>query len=538
MSFEPERPIAEATTDAEGRLTFHVGAKGDVALKLPDGEYVFAPPFNGYLSGDEEFVDVAVVRPPHATGRVLGSDGTPIMGASVWLEEPARGEPRPPRWASSAGDDGRFRLLVHFWPKGVVVRAGHEGHEIATSEPFTPEAGRDYQFELRLVAIDPRRDLTGVLVSSSGEPAAMAHIVAQSRELRDYGETYVAPDGTFRIRGLKEGVYQVSASWPLATGITTEATTGVPVRIAMVDPLPPKPPAIQAEAPPTIAMSVITGRVLDADGKPYPYDSVPQIMWWRAEGRPGRGFTSWGKVRCDLDGRFELRVAEEGTYKLEVQGVWPPVFRPLEGVRAGTRDLLLRPEKTGAITGRIRLGDGTAPRWPGVYAIPREKVGPDGRPRTSNGHWVGEGAGDIDKEGRFRIEGLLGDRYVIVAHGDKHAVALRPAAVGDDVEIVLEPGLALAGRVVGKDGKPPSKTLVRAEDSLGVHQQTWTDPDGAFAFTGLPEGSCRVHAMADGNLLAIVEAVEPGAKDLVLALEQYDAEEFQRRTTGSGKDRK
>jgi hypothetical protein len=266
-----------------------------------------------------------------------------------------------------------------------------------------------------------------------------------------------------------------------------------------------------------------------------PYDSTPRIRWRLAEDRPARGFEGSGKVRCDLDGRFEIRVPEERTYRLEVSGVWPPVFRPVEAVRAGTRDLVILAAKAGTITGRIRNREGGALHWPGLAAVPREKVGSDGRPRASGGHWSGDGQGNIDKEGRFRIEGLLGERYVIVAYDRKSAATFREAAVGEDVEIVLDPGLSLSGRVVGKDGKPPPKGIIRLEDSLGVHRQEFAGPDGAFAFAGLPEGPCRVEAMAEEYQLAILESVEPGTEALKLTLEPLDAEEFQRRTSESRK---
>jgi hypothetical protein len=458
----------------------------------------------------------------------------------VWLEVSKRLEQKPPRGAYSTDDEGRFRFPLSLGPETVVARAAHGGHEIATSEPFVPEAGREYAFEFRLVALYARRDIVGIVVTEGGQPAAMAHIVARSQQLRESGEAYSAPDGMFRILGLKEGVYRLSAASSCGQGATAEASTGVPVRIVLAKPVPPHPPVVPTRAPVDSGRRAeITGRVLDSEGKPYPYERLPAILWRReraqGEERPRGGPKEWGKARCDLDGRFAIRVPDEGTYRLQVQNVRPPLFRPVEGVRAGTRDLVLRPAKSGAITGRVRLADGATPRWLRVHAVPLGQVAQDGRPRASDRQWIGEGAVDVDKEGRFRIEGLLDERYVIVADDECHAAAFRTAAVGDDVDLVLEDGLPLEGKVVRSDGGSPSKSVVSVEDSLGIHRQKVVEPDGTFAFTGLPAGPCAVQVFGEDRRLAVAEGVAAGATELVLTLEQYDAEEFDRRTDRSRK---
>lgn len=74
-----------------------------------------------------------------------------------------------------------------------------------------------------------------------------------------------------------------------------------------------------------------------------------------------------------------------------------------------------------------------------------------------------------------------------------------PIEVGEeDLRIVLEPGSAIAGRIIYEDGTPYEHRAVIIAEGPGVHELVFaTEEDGTFASAGLPPGLYHLNAMKD-----------------------------------------
>jgi protocatechuate 3,4-dioxygenase beta subunit len=123
---------------------------------------------------------------------------------------------------------------------------------------------------------------------------------------------------------------------------------------------------------------------------------------------------------------------------------------------------------------------------------------------------AGQIATDADAEGYFRFERVPAGRYQVVAQ--KPGFVPDSAAVPIDlapqqrasVQLLMQRGAALEGRVVGVDGKPVTNLVVSVDrlaptsDGYSRGETRWerTDDLGRFRIHTLPPGQYRLHAAA------------------------------------------
>lgn len=132
-----------------------------------------------------------------------------------------------------------------------------------------------------------------------------------------------------------------------------------------------------------------------------------------------------------------------------------------------------------------------------------------------------------DAEGVFLAEDLPAGNYTLRIHAPgRRPVTLRGVALAEreteDVgEVVLPPGLELAGRVLSTGDDPLPEASVEAvfhEEGRELETETASDEEGRFRLTGLPEGPVRLTARAEGYLDEEIPRALPGEEDLVLRL--------------------
>lgn len=138
--------------------------------------------------------------------------------------------------------------------------------------------------------------------------------------------------------------------------------------------------------------------------------------------------------------------------------------------------------------------------------------------------------GHADEEGQFRIDelapGPLDLRVSAAGYRPRTLPGIEaPEEGGAPLEVVLERGESLEGRVVDGRGKPvpDASVYLRREEPAGperleVGQRGLTDADGRYGLAGLAPGKYAVTAQSPelGDLTAAVE-VRPGANRLDLA---------------------
>jgi len=115
--------------------------------------------------------------------------------------------------------------------------------------------------------------------------------------------------------------------------------------------------------------------------------------------------------------------------------------------------------------------------------------------------------------GRYGLEVTSGDDLLAGGRDQLRAV---PADFADGVDVVLEPTVSLAGRVLDEDGLLLSAivTIARVGDD---EKATLTQSDGAFQFDDLRPGPVRVTAEADDGQTTTMTFLAP-LQDVVLHL--------------------
>ncbi|MDP6989701.1 MAG: carboxypeptidase-like regulatory domain-containing protein, partial [Planctomycetota bacterium] len=247
------------------------------------------------------------------------------------------------------------------------------------------------------------------------------------------------------------------------------------------------------------------------------------------------------------DGAFSLEGVAPGdlTVQAEKRGY-------LEGRRFLTvaegqavADLVLELDEGNSVAGLVHWSDGTPAAGAHVRArFDRSQLFSGGGLNAASG---AGGKAECDEEGRFTITGLGMGPFELRASSERDAGGsaagdgeaqdgswsarlehVRPGS--EDLLLVLEAPLGIAGRVVDEDERPVTAFEVRAvktfETPVGPVEQTreersFEGEDGTFLLSGLERGDWVLHAVADG--LAGTEGVsvalaEEGAEGIVIPL--------------------
>src|SRR5204862_3044259 len=124
---------------------------------------------------------------------------------------------------------------------------------------------------------------------------------------------------------------------------------------------------------------------------------------------------------------------------------------------------------------------------------------------------------ETGKDGRFVFRGLASGAYVVALDcGDPEITGkvVGPVQAGTrGWAVTVEPGRAIAGRIVGEPGKSMRDALVwvvragRRAQSGGVS----VEEDGSFGIGGLDDGAYDVHAQASGFVIAVAKNARAGA---------------------------
>lgn len=424
-----------------------------------------------------------------AVGRVVGPEGEPVAGAEVHLlPSTSRRSAEALLTASERVIHVRTGAAGEFTAPGVppgeldlsIHGPGWAPRTIQEAEGTMVAAGI---VDLGTFALEPAVSLEGWVTSPEGEPLSGVAVTATAAEPAAVAGEPAGPvttdaQGWFAVPDLAAG---------RAVTLRFEREGWQPVvRNGAVPPAP----ALHVEMERATALS---GRVFDESGRPVAGAEVMARRLTDAE--------EWlvGLVRSDDRGAFDLAGLPAGRLRVIARATgWASgMTDPLELAPGEVRrDLEIELPRGAALAGTVRTVEGKPVAGARLIATPEDRRGLVLPLETTSGD-----------EGTYRLDGLdLGSWSLTVSHPDhprlRHSV--RVDAGEQRLDLTLEPGSEIAGRVVTEAAVPASGARVRLvpQNAVAVPPPSVTAPDGTFRFTGLAAGTYRLSAELDGAAAA------------------------------------
>jgi hypothetical protein len=297
--------------------------------------------------------------------------------------------------------------------------------------------------------------------------------------------------------------------------------------------------------------ALISGRITNEDGEPYPNVNV-QLVRWAYLGGKKRLQPSFGG-QSNAEGIFAIGNLAAGSYYISVMPPFTPSMNTIQKgpteayvttyypgetdpasavavqVAAGgvARGIEIRMRKARAFRVRGKLVDlagGAAPANANVVLVPQDAAGLAGS--TPNA---------MVRDGIFVFATVLPGAYILESLPGRASsgMARQPVTVGnadvDDLVVQLGPGAEITG-TISIDGPPqppqppqpgtpgtnprPTVSLMAAEGVRGAFQQPQTNDDGTFAIHNIMPGTYQVNvqALPAGTY---VKAIRFGSQDLM-----------------------
>ncbi len=505
--------IFEGKTAWETETTVRTTASGEYRLAVPEpGMWQVEVSANGRVPlrcrlapqlESETLPDAVLEADAGLDVRVEDGDGSPLAGAQVWAalivdEEPRsrRGAPRfVSPWRATGnygrtGERGRVRLARKASQK-------YRLHSFATG--FLPAVSTELSTASTTLRLEPGKPVTVLLRSAAGDPVPdavvtvsplnwVAAVVGEGGRAR----VFVTPGEPLRLTARqKEGQIEATElSVPKSDFADGDEVTR------------------SWALPPPITLA---GRVIDRETR----EPVGAAMVFSPQ--------DVGEIeRSDADGSYRVVRGSGERWVLEAAapGYAPAVAQVStgpDGPRGAT--LALRP--TGALAGRVVDPVGE-PIEDALVRVTAERQALMAR---------------TTEEGAFRMGGLVAGRsYELVADAQGFAPEYRrlKARPGHDVEIVLQPGRSVTGRLVTPDFEPvvggrvymvaiESDPRMRSY-SLRTERlpRAGTDGEGRFRLDGLPPRLMALVARHEGLADRVVRGIEladhPAGDETVLDL--------------------
>lgn len=523
------RPGGAVRTDERGIYRFPHRGRGFSGLGAAAPGYLEALA----LPSSEQATTIGLERAASLRGRAVSEDGQPVAGAEIVAE--SKGErpglirrfsaaPEQDRAVSAA--DGRFdlRALVPATPYEIEgSKAGYTRARVRASSPAAAEASAS---PVELV-FERGRSATGLVVDLEEQPVAGAEV--RLREQTDrlwYGlipsedtdaATGISDElGRFEVPNVAAGRYELvvrragfaeaiipgieiaagAGSLELGT-VILEPGVGVAGQVVTARGEPVALAAVRVA--PTATVSLF---MLDFAGSSEDPDSLTEADGWflLPDRRAGE--------------RIDLVVSREGFRSAIASNVEVPVAEPLR--------LVL--EESSSVSGRVIDGDGEPLAEVTVHAAIRQEVG-GGRAVASLGSETS------DEQGCFRFDDVgVGALSLNATKSGWQRASLDLLALSPgehrEVELVLEPGHSLEGRVLAPDGEPAAQAFLQAaaRDGTGDRRddimsiESISDFEGSYRIEGLPAAEVTIVVRHDehGTVTKTV-AIEPGENRLDLA---------------------
>ncbi len=514
---------ASARTDAQGRFRLTRLSPGRYKpLAAAQGRY--GEPAESVLLGLGQTVEDVVIE-VHAAATVRGTvvidEGggktKPCADGWVGLQENQVG-----RWEGDSADaDGKIEITallpgkyeVDVWCEGFLAQDKYDDVLVATAD-----------IDGLVWKVGSGARIRGSVKTSDGTPVAEANVSAQTtggaaRGQRSWGNDETKADGTFTLRGLVAGDYNIEVNADDQRAPETPPKVTVPAGgEATVEVVLP-------------SSGTITGTVMDTDGKPVRGARV----------RVANDGWSWGggEGRAGDDGVFTIKGVRPGERRVvATRGWWNEMRRPgstdddVQGERvtvvAGkpASVKLVVEARSGVITGTVtdEKGEPVVDAWV-IAARESEAAGrlEGGAMRNSRWSWGRDDRPVITgTDGRFKVTGLAPGSYAVRAfrRGGGEAVG-EHVKVGGSVALVIKTTGTIAGTVTVPEGAalPDEIFLSVVDEKTGFsRREKFFRTGGVFTIRDLPAGEFLITADASAGRVTTTVKLASGESKVGLAL--------------------
>jgi protocatechuate 3,4-dioxygenase beta subunit len=503
---EQDDGVDRKTKLAEGRFVFRgVPAGHPLEIEIAPEEYPAASlQVDGLAAGKTRAVDMRLGRGGIVRGRVVGSDGNPVVDAEVRAARPGRWfgfDDKAVRKRKSAAD-GTFELTAVAAGK---LNVNAEKTGAIAGDPLKIQVAEGGVVEGLVVTLGSGNSIEGAVTWPDGKPAAGITVAVEFDKAQLYGmtafnaargaegNTATDGDGRFVVRGLGAGPFtvKVEADAPEKPDDPKEK-----LRARKDDVKPNTKGLALVLAPPT----GLRGRVVDTDGNAMTeYRIAAQSI--------GKGlFKELGQERVEervqsTTGAFLLQLTRDGEWQLTASAKGcadSEHYLVVLPQAADAAEIVLTLEKAARVEGRVVDHHGVAVAGATVEVATGE---PGWMRRVSS---TKHPTATSDAAGRFTLEGIKGGSIKVFADAKDHAKSLDTpveVAAGEtrsDVVITLRVGGRLIGEVFD-GGRPASGMLIQATMVQSADQSMgFSNERGEFKIEHLEPGQYQVVAIKTG----------------------------------------
>jgi len=534
--YNEDAPWEAVPSDAAGSYVLRVPAGPSLRLVAGATGYLRPEALTTRLDSPDAPGPTLALRGAAAVeGLVVDSAGAPIAGAKVRLEPKRPGggvvmirvgrESAP---IASTSSRGRFRLSSIDPGSGYDLEVRAQGFAAGRREILGLEPRRSVK-DVR-IELEAGQTLTGRALDAAGEP--LRDVVASLRPApRDGGmlmlgnaqgqEAFTATtddEGRFAIAGLETGTFDLTLR---RKGFARKSLKGIEVKRG--------PDPVDVGDLVLDPGERVQGQVVDPDGASIEGVEVaiaeggqPRMMMIGGPGpEPARrpdavsGPDGWFTLEELGKGEtIEMSLSRRGFLTARESGVKVPAPDPLR--------IVLEPSSR--VLGRVV--DADRKPIPGAQvSLTRNQTGGIG---GSVFRVIRREGAATDDTGRFVFEGVEPGTISLSASSSGFQEAKIDALEvpkGKDlegIEIPLEPGAIVTGRVLAPDGRPAigaSVGLVREDDEPFRFDGSPTDGDGRYRLEGVQPGRVSVEASHERYVRAVKDLdARPGVNTLNLEL--------------------
>ncbi len=449
------------------------------------------------ITKDSEPVDVGEIPlrvGEKIQGMVLDGDGQPVEGAEIFLEEagPMMGfvmAGAAEREATATSEASGWFMVEDLSPEErYTLRFQRTGFVERSVGPIELPATEPLE-----VTLDTASRIAGRVLDDGGEPIAGASVSLERTHTVEMGGAVMQAmmmtgddtdaEGRFLFEDQEPGKVKLSA---VASRFQEATLHHLEV---------PKGEDLDGIEITLKAGAVVEGRVLAPDGRPAIGASVrlagesPEMIRMGGAGVDGNGYYR-------LDGLEPGAVSVEATHE-----DYPRIVKDIEA-KEGINALNLRFEGGQEVAGMVTSTSGEPIGQAVVRLVPA-------------GRYWGGSESVTDNDGGFSMAGVKEGSYRLRAEAEGYAPSTNDMQVevaGEPVrglEVVLDPGATIYGKISGLEPESFSKVGVRAESSgyRGL-QESGADYRGEYRLEHLPPGRYTVIAtLSDSGSQAKEEVV-------------------------------